>query len=273
MVAASPESSILPAVYCPYCISLPAAAADILRSVGDILATGIAAADTMDIEKIKEVLVMLGVTASLVSCQTVIKHVGHVFDVSEIKGEYSAGGPVTHLNDEYINEIEITIKLEDKSNEKTGMPSHQGRFEISKKKKKSVKKVIEPKEEKVVKTQVRSHNCGHCDGKFSNKYNLKLHLVQVHRVFPEGMVIYKCPGPDCQFVTGSRICYNRHAVTHGGKHEVKVHSCKSFCSSCKATCSYCNMDFANRSSLKRHHQRKHSNLILLGSINDCSSGT
>ena len=116
-------------------------------------------------------------------------------------------------------------------------------------------------------------NCGHREGKFSNKYNLKLHLVQVHRIFPEGMIIYKCPDLDCQFVTGSRIWYNRHAVTHGRKPEVKVDSCKSSCSSCKTTCSYCHMDFANRSSLKRHHQRKHSNLILLGLINDCSSGT
>ena len=42
-----------------------------MLAVGDILATGTAAADNLEqIEKIRQVLVMLGVTASLVSCQT-----------------------------------------------------------------------------------------------------------------------------------------------------------------------------------------------------------
>ena len=62
-------ADLVPAVY--YCISIPAATEDILLAVGDILATGTAAADNLEnIEEIRQVLVMLGVTASLVSCQT-----------------------------------------------------------------------------------------------------------------------------------------------------------------------------------------------------------
>jgi hypothetical protein len=102
-----------------------------------------------------------------------------------------------------------------------------------------------------VKSQVKSYICYHCERKFLSNHNLKLHLVQVHRIFPEGMKIYRCPEPNCQFVTGSRICYNRHAATHLRKPKVKV-------TNLKISCSYCPISVANRSSLKRHHQRKHS---------------
>ena len=102
-----------------------------------------------------------------------------------------------------------------------------------------------------VKPQVKSYICNHCEKKFLSNHNLKLHLVQVHRIFPEGMKIYRCPEPNCQFLTGSRICYNRHAATHLRKPKVKV-------TNCKIPCSYCPIFVANRSSLKRHYQRKHS---------------
>ena len=102
-----------------------------------------------------------------------------------------------------------------------------------------------------VKSQVKSHICDHCGKKFSTSYNLVLHNVQVHRIFPEGKKIYKCPEVNCKYVTGSRICYNRHATTHLRKPRVKKNNYK-------ISCSYCSLVVANKSSLKRHLVRKHS---------------
>ena len=56
---------------------------------------------------------------------------GHVIDIVKSK----------NLNEENNNELEITIKLEDESDEKNGIPAHQGRNKISNNKKKSIKKV------------------------------------------------------------------------------------------------------------------------------------
>ena len=56
--------------------------------------------------------------------------------------------------------------------------------------------------------------CDHCQKMFSNKYNMKLHLIQIHRIFVEKMEVFQCPELQCSFVTGSKILYNRHATTH-----------------------------------------------------------
>ena len=101
-----------------------------------------------------------------------------------------------------------------------------------------------------VKAQFHSHTCDHCGKKFSTSYNLGLHNIQVHRIFPEGKKIYKCPEQNCKYVTGSRICYNRHAATHLRKPRVKYNNAK-------ISCSYCSLVVANKSSLKRHLLRKH----------------
>ena len=56
--------------------------------------------------------------------------------------------------------------------------------------------------------------CDHCLKSFQNRYNLKLHIIQIHRIFPSNMKVFKCPESQCEFVTGSKGCYNRHATTH-----------------------------------------------------------
>ena len=94
------------------------------------------------------------------------------------------------------------------------------------------------------------HNCEHCDKNFSNQYNLKLHYIQVHKIFVQGMEIYECPENYCPFVTGSSGLFIRHAKTHIMKPKVKM-------TKFKVSCKYCNISVANRSSLKRHILRKH----------------
>lgn len=100
------------------------------------------------------------------------------------------------------------------------------------------------------KSRIKLSECDHCEGQFKSKYNLKLHLVQVHRIFFEDVTVYDCPESSCKFVTGSRICYNRHAATHIRKPKIKVNLSK-------IPCRYCPMVLANKSSLKRHEKRKH----------------
>eukprot|EP00092_Neocalanus_flemingeri_P083485 GFUD01104800.1.p1 GENE.GFUD01104800.1~~GFUD01104800.1.p1 ORF type:complete len:362 (+),score=62.67 GFUD01104800.1:55-1140(+) len=65
------------------------------------------------------------------------------------------------------------------------------------------------------KTSSVKPECVHCQKTFRNSYNLKLHIVQVHRIFPQDMKIFECS--QCDFVTGSRVCYTRHFATHSRK--------------------------------------------------------
>ena len=113
------------------------------------------------------------------------------------------------------------------------------------------KKTSTPRTSSVnVKLNKQAHECDYCEGKFQSKHNLKLHLVGVHRIFPDGMKVFECPEQNCKFVTGSRICYTRHAATHVRKPKAKSNTPK-------VSCSYCHMVVANRSSLRRHVKRRH----------------
>lgn len=100
------------------------------------------------------------------------------------------------------------------------------------------------------KTRMKVSKCDHCEGQFKSNYNLKLHMIQVHRIFFDDVTVYDCPEYSCKFVTGSRICYNRHAATHIRKPKIKVNSSKVQCRNCP-------MVLANMSSLRRHEKRKH----------------
>ena len=100
------------------------------------------------------------------------------------------------------------------------------------------------------KSKIQLSKCEHCEGQFRSKYNLKLHMVQVHRIFFSDVTVYDCPESSCKFLTGSRICYNRHAATHSRKPKIIVNTSK-------IKCRYCSMVLSNKSSLKRHERRKH----------------
>jgi hypothetical protein len=96
----------------------------------------------------------------------------------------------------------------------------------------------------------RSNNfvCQKCSRNFSKKYNLKLHLVSQHQIFPKGMSIYQCPEKDCSFVSGNLVLFNRHnhlKTAAVGKRLMRL------------KCTDCNQSFAGKSSLKRHMERKH----------------
>ena len=117
----------------------------------------------------------------------------------------------------------------------------------------SCKKTSTPRTSSVNVLNRQAHHCDYCEGKFQSKHNLKIHLVGVHRIFPDGMKVFECPEQNCKFVTGSRICYNRHAATHLRKPKVKSNTPK-------ISCSYCQMVVANRSSLRRHVKRKHNDI-------------
>ena len=67
--------------------------------------------------------------------------------------------------------------------------------------------------------------CEHCDAKFSNRNNMKQHLVSVHKIFPPGMNVFSCNR--CSFNTGNRVAYERHLQTHS-KAVVSLKSIKIF---------------------------------------------
>ena len=58
-------------------------------------------------------------------------------------------------------------------------------------------------------TQIK---CEHCNAQFSNRNNMKQHLVSVHRIFPPGMSVFSCSV--CTFNSGNRVAYQRHLQTH-----------------------------------------------------------
>ena len=92
-----------------------------------------------------------------------------------------------------------------------------------------------------------NHQCSLCEKTLTTKYNLKLHLVQVHRVKVPNMSVYQCPS--CDFITGSKICFVRHRETHSSKKSKKAGEA--------ILCNICHESFANSSSLRRHKRRKH----------------
>lgn len=89
--------------------------------------------------------------------------------------------------------------------------------------------------------------CSICGKVFSTKYNMKLHLIQVHRLSVPNMTELRCPY--CDFITGSKVLLIRHKETHS-KDKTKR--------KCEIVCNICNERFANKSSLRRHNRRKHT---------------
>lgn len=91
-------------------------------------------------------------------------------------------------------------------------------------------------------------SCKLCSNSFTTNYNLKQHMISVHRIIEPGVKVYKCNSRGCSFVTGSQSWFARH-------------NCKSKRDKptiLKPNCSYCHASFANPSSLKRHINRLHS---------------
>ena len=110
-----------------------------------------------------------------------------------------------------------------------------------------------PKTSSVKKSRLK-HDCEHCMKQFSSKYNLSLHLIQVHRIFVSGIKVFECPEVSCRFVVGSQILYNRHATTHV-RRAARRNVCKI--SSLRRNCNICGLSLSNPSALKRHIRRKH----------------
>ena len=52
--------------------------------------------------------------------------------------------------------------------------------------------------------------CDHCGKGFLNRYNMKQHLISVHKIYPKGMSVFKCDFPNCSFTSGNQILFNRH---------------------------------------------------------------
>ena len=90
------------------------------------------------------------------------------------------------------------------------------------------------------------HECHECEKCFGTKHNLKLHLIQVHRIRVPNMTVYTCSS--CDFLTGSKVCLTRHKVTHSSKPNRKEG---------QAICNVCHLKVFNDQSLKRHKKRKH----------------
>ena len=89
--------------------------------------------------------------------------------------------------------------------------------------------------------------CPYCDKIFPSNYNMKQHIISIHKIFPDGLTIFKCDDIDCNFVTGSRAMFSRHS------HAKFVRPCNR---TAKPMCQVCHKQFCNPSSLKRHVIRK-----------------
>ena len=88
--------------------------------------------------------------------------------------------------------------------------------------------------------------CPHCNHTFKTNYNMKQHIISVHKITMPGVKIYKCNFKNCTFVTGSRVMLNRH--NHDKDKEKD---------NIKPVCVFCKETFANTSSLRRHVRRVH----------------
>ena len=87
--------------------------------------------------------------------------------------------------------------------------------------------------------------CVHCDKQFKKLFNLKLHSVSVHKIYPDGMNIFECPEKGCTFVSGNKMLFNRH------HHKAKHINASTF------KCYKCMEMFTTKSSPIRHNKRKH----------------
>lgn len=85
---------------------------------------------------------------------------------------------------------------------------------------KSTKAFAPQKMSSVKDNQNKTNQCDHCPKTFGSRYNLNLHLIQVHRIFPPKMTIFQCQ--QCTFVTGNKVLYSRHEKTHSRKTKSKV---------------------------------------------------
>ena len=99
-------------------------------------------------------------------------------------------------------------------------------------------------------SEKKSNNCHLCQKRFSSNYNLKLHLIQVHRIQVPKMTVFRCP--QCDFITGSKGCFTRHKETHSGKGKNRV------LRGTQVVCNICGQKCANDSSLRRHKKRRHT---------------
>ena len=108
-----------------------------------------------------------------------------------------------------------------------------------------------PYKDKEIKVTSPVTDCPHCVKTFKTNYNMKQHIISVHKIALDGMKMFRCQVKTCQFVTGSRVQYSRH------NHEDNKVKNKHF----KPVCNYCNEIFFNDSSLKRHLKRLHSTAL------------
>ena len=92
--------------------------------------------------------------------------------------------------------------------------------------------------------------CSYCDVRFFSNYNMKQHMISIHKIFSPGMKVFKCDFDKCNFVTGSKIMFVRH-------HHKSVQIVGS---NAKPSCPVCHAKFFNLSSLKRHMKRKMHNI-------------
>ena len=93
--------------------------------------------------------------------------------------------------------------------------------------------------------------CPYCGKSFKSNYNMKQHVISVHKILVQGIKVYKCSIKNCSFVTGSRVQFNRHNH-HDSKTKKEVD---------KPVCTHCQVVFANSSSLKRHLKRLHKGSV------------
>ena len=62
-----------------------------------------------------------------------------------------------------------------------------------------------------VHVKCRGSTCKHCGKEFNNSNNMKQHLISIHKIFPPGMTVFKCPFKKCDFVSGNRVAFARHS--------------------------------------------------------------
>ena len=109
----------------------------------------------------------------------------------------------------------------------------------------------------------RPKSCQICAKVFQNRYNLKQHLISRHKIFPPKMKIYKCDLQKCDFVTGSRIAFERHLTTRSCHPNVVKKENKKEKDKIKTFCTICEQHFATKSSCQRHLVRKHNGDVSL----------
>jgi len=251
-------TDLLPPAYSPCFLSLPAVTEEVLHVMVDILATGAASGEHMDmIEDVGKVFEMLAVDISLVSCYLGTIQAGKVLDGGSDKFEV-----IVKKEDEEIADAE---KDDDKALEKSLFPQN-----FTQESTLSMKSDTDPDHVNSVHKQSVDESsiiCILCNQKFTQKSSLVKHIKSTHKeikisckLCPQKFVCKQNLGRHIKSVHEQikipcELCPQKFSQKH-----CLVRHIKSVHEQIKIFCNLCSRKFAGKRNLVKHVKSVHNKL-------------